>query len=234
MLHWRGETTSAKVVPFEGPQRRSAAATPSVAELIDAMGARMRFQRNSEVFGEGEAAEYLYKVVSGAVRICKLMSDGRRQISAFYLPGDTFGLETDGVHLFSAEAVSDCELLLVKRSAFLSEAMRHSGIIAQLWAQTTDHLRRAQHHMLLLGRKNAQERIAAFLLELAERLPSAGDLRLPMSRQDIADYLGLTIETVSRTLTQLERDGLIEIPVSRQIVLRNRAALGVMHGSLAA
>jgi CRP/FNR family nitrogen fixation transcriptional regulator len=88
--------------------------------------------------------------------------------------------------------------------------------------------------MLLLGRKNAQERIAAFLIELAQRMSSTADLKLPMSRQDIADYLGLTIETVSRTLTQLERDGLISIPVSRQIVLRNRAALGEMHGSLAA
>ncbi len=234
MLHWRAESASAKVVPFESQARKSGAATPTVGELLEIMGVRMHYSRNSEIFGEGESAEHLYRVVSGAVRICKLMSDGRRQISAFYLPGDTFGLETDGIHIFSAEAVSDCELLLVKRGPFVAAAMRNPGAIAELWSQTMDHLRRAQHHMLLLGRKNAQERIAAFLLELAERLCCAGELRLPMSRQDIADYLGLTIETVSRTLTQLERDGLIEIPVSRQIVLRNRAALGIMHGSLAA
>jgi CRP/FNR family nitrogen fixation transcriptional regulator len=233
MLHWRGEPTSAKIVPFDAEQRKTGADT-TVADVMDMMGARMRFSRNAEIFGEDEPADYLYKVVSGAVRICKLMSDGRRQIGAFYLPGDVFGLESDEVHLFSAEAIGDCEVLVVKRSAFMAETARQPDLISQLWTQTMDHLKRAQSHMLLLGRKNAQERIAAFLLELAERLSCSGDIKLPMSRQDIADYLGLTIETVSRTLTQLERDGLIAIPVSRQIVLRNRAALGVMHGSLAA
>jgi CRP/FNR family nitrogen fixation transcriptional regulator len=202
--------------------------------MLEMMGARMRYPRNAEIFGEDEPASFIYKVVSGVVRFSKLMSDGRRQISAFYLPGDVFGAESDEVHLFSAEAVSDCEVLVVNRSAFLAEIARHPDLVSELWMQTMDHLRRAQHHMLLLGRKNAQERIAAFLIELAERMSSTGELKLPMSRQDIADYLGLTIETVSRTLTQLERDGLIAIPVSRQIVLRNRAALGVMHGSLAA
>lgn len=233
MLHWRGEPTSAKIVPFD-VHARKAGAGPSVNELLEMMGARMRFPRNAEIFGEDEPADYLYKVVSGAVRTCKLMSDGRRQIGAFYLPGDAFGLESEGLHLFSAEAIGDCEILVVKRAPFLAEIARQPDLFAQLWSQTMDHLRRAQDHMLLLGRKNAQERIAAFLLELAERLSCSGSIKLPMSRQDIADYLGLTIETVSRTLTQLERDGLIGIPVSRQIVLRNRAALGVMHGSLAA
>lgn len=234
MLHWRGEPASAKVVPFGPIARKAELDHSSVSDVLEMMGARLRFSRNTEIFGENEPAEYVYKVVSGAVRLSKLMSDGRRQIGAFYLPGDIFGLEADELHLFSAEAIGDCEILTVKRRPFLAEAERHPDFVAQLWTETMDHLRRAQHHMLLLGRKNAQERIAAFLLELAERLCSTGDIRLPMSRQDIADYLGLTIETVSRTLTQLERDGLIAIPMSRQIVLRNRAALGVMHGSLAA
>ncbi|MGH6926593.1 MAG: helix-turn-helix domain-containing protein [Propylenella sp.] len=234
MLHWRGEPTSAKVIPLRTPARTTERDDPTLGDLLDMIGARMRYPRNAEIFGEAEPASYVYKVASGVVRFAKLMSDGRRQISAFYLPGDMFGAETDGVHLFSAEAVSDCEVLVVKRSAFIAEIAHHPDLVSELWAQTMGHLRRAQHHMLLLGRKNAQERIAAFLLEIAERMSSAGDIRLPMSRQDIAVYLGLTIETVSRTLTQLERDGLISIPVSRQIVLRNRAALGVMHGSLAA
>ena len=107
-------------------------------------------------------------------------------------------------------------------------------MVNQLWAQTMAHLQRAQHHILLLGRKSAQERIATFLLDMADRLSRSGDMELPMSRQDIADYLGLTIETVSRTLTQLERDGFIAIPASRRIVLRDRAALDVMDDSLAA
>jgi CRP/FNR family nitrogen fixation transcriptional regulator len=194
----------------------------------------MNFGRNAEIFGEDEPADYFYKVVTGAVRISKLMSDGRRQIGAFYLPGEIFGLETDEAHAFSAEAIGDSQVLVVKRSAFLSRATRDCAMVTEIWTQTMTHLQRARNHMLLLGRKNAQERIATFLLDMAERLSLSGEVELPMSRQDIADYLGLTIETVSRTLTQLERDGLISIPSSRRIVFRNRAALDVMNDSLAA
>jgi CRP/FNR family nitrogen fixation transcriptional regulator len=162
------------------------------------------------------------------------MSDGRRQIGAFYLPGDIFGLEAEDVHHFSAEAIGDCGILVVKRSALMAEATRDGAMVAQLWTETMMHLQRAQDHMLLLGRKNAQERIAAFLLDMAGRLSQQSTVELPMSRQDIADYLGLTIETVSRTFTQLERDGVISIPVSRRILLRDPAALGLMNDSLAA
>ncbi len=232
MLHWRGETTNAKVVPF--PAVGGAASRRSVCDLLDMIGSCMNFGRNAEIFGEDEPANYFYKVVSGAVRISKLLSDGRRQIGAFYLPGEMFGLESDGAHTFSAEAICDSQVLVVKRSTFLAEAARDCAIVTEIWNQTMTHLQRAQNHMLLLGRKNAQERIAAFLLEMAARLSRAGDIELPMSRQDIADYLGLTIETVSRTLTQLERDGLIAIPASRRIVFRDRAALDLMNDSLAA
>jgi CRP/FNR family nitrogen fixation transcriptional regulator len=232
MLHWRGESTTGKVVPFNNTRRESAC--QSVDDVIDAMGVTMKFARNEEVFGEGEPADNIYRVVSGAVRICKLMSDGRRQIGAFYLPGDLFGLESDEAHDFSAEAIGDCTLRAVKHKHILSEASLHPRMVNQLWSQTMAHLQRAQQHILLLGRKNAQERIAAFLLDMAARLSRSGEMELPMPRQDIADYLGLTIETVSRTLTQLERDGLIAIPVSRRIVFRNRAALDVMNDSLAA
>jgi CRP/FNR family nitrogen fixation transcriptional regulator len=232
MLHWRGETAGGKIVPFPGAG--GALNRGSVGDLLDIMGTRMSFCRNAEVFGEGEPAEHLYKVVSGAVRISKLLSDGRRQIGAFYLPGEMFGLETDKTHAFSAEAICQSEILVVKRTAFLAEATRDANMVTEVLAQTMTHLHRAQNHMLLLGRKNAQERIATFLLEMAARLSKTGEIELPMSRQDIADYLGLTIETVSRTLTQLERDGLIAIPVSRRIVFRDRAALDEMNDSLAA
>jgi CRP/FNR family nitrogen fixation transcriptional regulator len=232
MLHWQGEDTAAKVIQF-GALRKNADGG-ALAEVISMLGTRMRFDRNAEIFGEDEPADYLYQVVSGAVRTAKLLSDGRRQIGAFYLAGDVFGLENEEVHLFSAEAVTECVVLVVKRSAFLAEAARHSAIGAQLWNDTMVHFNRAQSHMLLLGRKNAMERIAAFLVELAGRLRRTGDLELPMSRQDIADYLGLTIETVSRTLTQLEREGVISIPAARRIVFRNRAALDNMNECLAA
>lgn len=198
------------------------------------MGACMTFERDAEIFAEDEPAEYIYKVVSGAVRFSKLMSDGRRQIGAFYFPGDMFGLETENLHSFSAESIGRSQILFVKRSAFLAEAMRDQTLVHKLWTQTAEHLQRAQTHKLLLGRKNAQERIVGFLLDMTARQSSSGPIELPMSRQDIADYLGLTIETVSRTLTQLERDGVISIPVARRIVLRDRTTLDEMNDCWAA
>lgn len=232
MLHWRSENQAVRNV---NPGAFTVSPkSDSLGELIDLMGVAMRFERDGEIFAEDDAADYIYKVVRGAVRLSKLMSDGRRQIGAFYLAGDVFGLEADDVHAFSAESIGDSEILLVKRNTLIAEAVRDGDMVRQLWAHTVEHLRQAQGHMLLLGRKNAQERIAAFLVEMAERLHSAGSVMLPMSRQDIADYLGLTIETVSRTLTLLERNGVIAIPVSRRIVLCNRAALDVMNDRLAA
>jgi CRP/FNR family nitrogen fixation transcriptional regulator len=197
----------------------------SLDDSFALMGAAMRFEPNAEIFGEGEPAEYFYKVIKGAVRSYKLLNDGRRQISAFHLPGDLFGLDADDTHRFTADAIADSTVLVVKRSAIISLAARDGEVANRLWAQTAGALRRAESHMLLLGRKNAQERVATFLLEMASRCSGEESVDLPMSRQDIADYLGLTIETVSRTLTLLEHEAAIALPSSRHIVLRNRAAL---------
>jgi len=232
MLHWQANGQTAKVVPF-GILKRDAG-SQSVEDLLSTKGIAMKFARNSEIFGEGAPADYIYQVVTGATRISKLMSDGRRQIGAFCLPGDIFGIESDEVHDFAAEAIGDCTVRAVKRSVLLAEAPYQTRLVNELWKQTMRHLQRAQEHILLLGRKNAQKRIAAFLLDMAARLSRNGDIELPMPRQDIADYLGLTIETVSRTLMQLERDGLIGIPATRRIVFRNRAALDEMNNNLAA
>jgi len=184
----------------------------------------MSFPRNAEIYGENEPADYLYKVVSGTVRTYKILNDGRRQIGAFYLPGDVFGLEGDDEHQFSAEAISDAKVLVIKRSALVALANRDGDVARQLWSFTARELKRVQDHVLLLI-KSAQQRVACFLLEMAERLAGAETVELPMSRQDIADYLGLTIETISRTLTQLEAEAAIALPTSRRIVLRNRKAL---------
>jgi CRP/FNR family nitrogen fixation transcriptional regulator len=196
---------------------------------LSLIGAMMPFGRNTEIYAEDEPAEYIYKVVSGAVRTYKLLNDGRRQIGAFHLPGDVFGLEAGNENHFSAEAIVDSTILVVKRNAVTALAMRDSEVARELWTLTAKHLERAQDHMLLLGRKNAQERLAAFLLEMSKRLAGENTVDLPMSRQDIADYLGLTIETVSRTLTQLESDAAIDLPTSRRIHLRNRAALNQLN-----
>jgi CRP/FNR family transcriptional regulator, nitrogen fixation regulation protein len=195
----------------------------SLSQSMQLMGATIAYPRNSEIFGEDEPADYLYKVVSGSVRTYKILSDGRRQVGGFYLPGDIFGLEYADEHTLSAEAISDTKVLVVKRSTLNALASRDASVAQQLFALTGRELCRVQDRILLLI-KNAQERVASFLLEMAERA-SANVVELPMSRQDIADYLGLTIETVSRTLTALETAAAIEVSTSRRIVLRNRRAL---------
>lgn len=201
----------------------------ALTSSIELMGAPMSFTRNAEIYGENEPADYLYKVLSGTVRAYKVLADGRRQIGAFYLPGDVFGLESGDEHTFSAEAVTEAKVLVFKRSALVALAARDNGVSQQLWTLTSGELRRVQNHVMLLI-KTAQERVVGFLLEMAKRMPSGDQVELSMSRQDIADYLGLTIETVSRTLTQLENSSAIELPTSRRIVLRNRAALGRLNG----
>ena len=196
----------------------------SFTDPLDMIGAPMAFKRNAEIYGEYEPAEYFYKVLSGAVRTYRTLADGRRQIGAFYLPGDMFGLETGDTHGTSAEAVSDVRVLLIKRSTVVAMAARDNDIAHQLWTLTARELRRAQDHVMALVR-SAEERVAGFLLEMASRAPASNQVDLPMSRQDIADYLGLTIETVSRTMSHLESIAAIELPSSRRVVLRNRTAL---------
>lgn len=188
------------------------------------IGTPMFYTRNSEIFGEGEDAEYIYQVVSGAARTYKILSDGRRQIGAFYLPGDIFGLEIGAAHQLSAEAICNATVSAIKRSSLSDLSRGDNKITHALLALTARELQRAQKHVLLLVR-NAQERVASFLLEMADRTAGAGSIDLPMSRQDIADYLGLTIETVSRTLTLLEDQAAIALPSARRVKLTNMREL---------
>jgi CRP/FNR family transcriptional regulator, nitrogen fixation regulation protein len=204
---------------------RSRVDISTIAGSMELMGTRISYARNVEIFGEGEPAEYFYQVVSGSVRSCKLLDDGRRQVTGFYMVGEVFGLEPSEEHHFSAEAVNDTVILVVKRSAIIGLAARDADIARQLWAMTARELQSVQNHMLILGCMGAKQRVAAFLLHMALRISGGIEIELPMSRQDIADYLGLTVETVSRTLTQLENDATITLVSSRRIVLRNRAAL---------
>jgi len=162
--------------------------------------------------------------MSGCIRTYKTLNDGRRQISGFYLPGEVFGLSFDDEHTVSAEAIADSKVLVIKRSAVDALAGRDPAIARELFMLIGRELRRAQDRALLLI-KSAQERVAGFLLEMADRTSAKDAVELPMSRQDIGDYLGLTIETVSRTLTALECSAAIKLPTSRHVELRNRAAL---------
>ena len=192
------------------------------------------YKKGAEIFGEKEPADYVYQVTTGAVRSYKLLSDGRRQIGAFHLAGDIFGLEIGTDHRFTAEAVVDTSVRLMKRRSLELVAESDVMVSRNLLSMTTSNLRHAEDHMLLLGRKTSLERVAAFLIEMDKRLTAAGIMALPMCRRDIADYLGLTLETVSRALSRLHDLGILGFIGNnqRQIVLRDRdklASLDLQH-----
>jgi len=186
-----------------------------------------KYHRGAEIFGEAEPADYVYQVIDGAVRSYKLLSDGRRQIGAFHLVGDIFGLENGPTHRFTAEAIVDTTVRLARRVSLEHVAETDALVARDLLSMTTSNLQHAEDHMLLLGRKTSLERVAAFLLEMDRRLTAAGVIALPMNRRDIADYLGLTLETVSRALSCLHGKGILGFlgQTQRQIVLLDRAGL---------
>jgi CRP/FNR family nitrogen fixation transcriptional regulator len=185
------------------------------------------YKKGTEIYGEKEPAEYVYQVKAGAVRSYKLLSDGRRQIGAFHLSGDIFGLENSGAHRFTTEAIIDTTVRLIRRQSLELVAESDAMVARNLLSMTTTNLQHAEDHMLLLGRKTSLERVAAFLLEMDKRLTAAGVMALPMSRRDIADYLGLTLETVSRALSRLHELGILGFIGNnqRQIVLLDRPQL---------
>ncbi len=191
-------------------------------------GLRQSFGREESIFEQGEPAHRIYQLISGALRTCRILRDGRRQIEAFHFAGDVFGLESGETYRVTAETLSPTLVRIMPRPALEALACERGDVAGRLLALTTDSLRRCQDHVLMLGRRTACERVAALLLDLAERTDAQALLDVPMTRQDMADYLGLTIETVSRTLTQFQHDGLIALPSARKVLLRNRAALQAM------
>ena len=187
------------------------------------------YRQGAEICGEEEPAEYVYQVKEGAVRSYKLLSDGRRQIAAFHLVGDIFGLVNGGSHRFTAEAIIETTLRLVKRQSLDAAASSDADVTRNLLIMTANNLQHAENHMLLLGRKNSHERVAAFLIEMDGRLAAAGVMTLPMTRRDIADYLGLTLETVSRALSQMRRAGVLDFinKNQREIAILDRPRLAM-------
>jgi CRP/FNR family transcriptional regulator, nitrogen fixation regulation protein len=185
-------------------------AVPS--DPLEPLGVVRSFQRDQEIYAEGDAANYCYRVITGAMRLVKLLEDGRRQIIEFLLPGDHIGFDLLPEHEFSAEAVTDTTLKSYSRRRVEQLAEQNPGVARWLRDQTARDLRRAQTRIVSLGRKSAAERIAGFLVEMAERTRGMGNaLNLPMARTDIADHLGLTVETVCRTLSRLKHTNAIAI-----------------------
>jgi CRP/FNR family transcriptional regulator len=182
---------------------------------LEQLGQRLLYRSNEPVFTQEEIATSCYNLLEGVMRLYKLLPDGRRQIVGFALPGDFLGISVDGRHGISADAVGPVVVCRFARKSFARFAEGRPNLLRRINEFVARDLTEAQEQMVLLGRRSAEEKVAVFLLKWRDRLAQTGPATaitpLPMSRLDIADYLGLTIETVSRTFTKLERDGVIEI-----------------------
>lgn len=201
--------------PFEQLNARLATFTQSLRISASAV----RFGRDEEIYRAGESADFVYRVISGAVRVCAIDSEGGRLIEGFYMPGDLFGLESDQQHRFFAEAINECEIALVRRSVLERAASTDRDTAFALWNVIAAKLRQTNEHLIVLSMKRAADRVFAFLLDFAERADS-NVIDLPMSRADIAAHLGLTIETVSRSFSRFERAGLVALDGARHVILK--------------
>jgi CRP/FNR family nitrogen fixation transcriptional regulator len=183
-----------------------------------------KYRRNRVIFLEQEPADYFFFVSRGLVRSCRSFEDGKRSVVAFHVAGEFVGLEGETTHSLCAEAATDSTVLPVKRSTVWSAATHDRRISGFLLASMGKELRHLREHTVLISR-DAHCRVATFLIDLSARLGQTRDLDLPMSHRDIADYLGLSIETVSRVITEFERSGLVARVSPRSLTIRNRAAL---------
>ena len=198
-----------------------------ILQALEPRATTLRIERDEEIVAQEDTAAWCYLVVSGCVRTVRLMEDGRRQVGDFLFAGDLFGWEALDRHDFGAEAVTPVTLRRYARRDLERLADQDRDVARQLRELSASRLRSGREHMVLLGRKTASERIASFLLQMAERNKSdtRAMIDLPMSRSDMGDYLGLTIETVCRRLTRLRLDGTIAVDGTR-IAIRDRRALG--------
>ena len=213
------------------PSQDQAAAAPvtltDYLRRIQDHGARLHFTRNETIFNQDDPADQVYRILSGMVRLCRYMPNGRRYIVDFLLPGDLLGFVESPDLPASAEAVTESTLTAFPRVCFDQLANENAAVRTQLLCHLSSNLLTGQQHMFVPDCQKAKERVASFLLRLADRMDLVcGDrLDLPMSRQDIADHLGLTMETISRMITALRNEGAILIPNTQQIVLRDMAVL---------
>lgn len=192
-------------------------------------GSKRHLQPGEPLCWEGDEAAYVYTVTRGTLRLSKLLSDGRRQVTGFAFPGDFLGVTMEDEHPFTAEAVSEVELCQYRRSRFDAFVDSHPHIERRLYSAAASELAAARDQLVLLGRKTAAERLASFLLQMTRRSEQSPGkpLRamLPMTRTDIADYLGLRIETVSRELGTLKTSGLVRMVGVHELWVLDREGL---------
>ena len=215
-----------------------ASLTPDELVILGKMGRRQKVKAGHTLLWEGDDAPVVANVLEGVLKLVVAASDGREQIVGVVFPSDFIGRPFGKASPYSVTAMTDAEVCIFNRNSFDDFAGEHPDLQQKLLRRTLDELDRARHWMMLLGRKSATEKVASFLLEMSERLSGQGcnadgslnGFELPFGRQQIADILGLTIETTSRQLTRLKSDGLLSLPSRREIVIRNRAAMEEMAG----
>jgi len=200
---------------------------------LSGMAVGRRTAAGRMLFEEGDPADDVFTITAGMVKLYKLMSDGRRQIVGFLVPGDFLGLAFGRTYVYSAEAVVATTTCRFGRGQFLALLDACPTLEKEILARTATELAAAQEQMLLLGRKTARERVASFVLALARRrkIGQGQPFELLMSRADIADYLGLTVETVSRTLGLLGKEQLIQLVDAHAVLIRHPAALEQVAGT---
>ena len=202
-----------------GPSNRD---VHDVLGALDRTGIPLLIPQNQTIFSEGEPVDHAYKIVGGVVRLCKHLPDGRRQIAQFLFPGDYFSFVTIGDHGLSAEAVVDVSLLSFSQERIERLCRDNPNLRSRLFQMLSQRVCDIQNHLTVVGRQTAKERVAAFLLLLADRLDAGRtSITIPMNRQDIGDYLSLTMETVSRTLSRLKAARMITIPDQHRLELQN-------------
>ena len=201
-------------------------------KLLHTIGSRMHFTRGETIFSEGEAADYAYRIVSGTVRLCKHLADGRRQIAQFLFPGNFFSFMDLTEHSFTAEAVNDAVLICYPLRQIERLEEERASLRKNFSAMLSRRVKDIQNHLVMLGRQTAKERLASFLIVIMEHshCKNGGTIEIAMSRQDMADYLGLTIETVSRVLSAMKKQGIVGIPNLHQLVIRKAEALYALAG----
>ena len=187
-----------------------------------------RLKSRSYLYFEGDPVDWLYQVKTGVLRLTRLLEDGRRQVIAFGYPGDIVGFPANGLHHTDCEALVETTLQPYRRS-MLEEGDGDPQLHRELLQAALREIGAMQDHFMMLGRKSAVEKVASFLCVLVDRVgEDLGEYRqvqLPMSRSDIADFLGLTTETVSRTFTQLRKSGVIAIDSIHTIIVQRPTAL---------
>lgn len=213
-----------------------AALDPAELRELNAIATAVKLRTGQAVFYEGDKDTYLFNVTSGVVRLSRLLPDGRRQITGFLFPGDLLGLSISGVYAYSADAIAETSLCRFDRPRLTEIAEKHPKLEHRLLALASNELVQAYDHLMLLGQKNASERIATMLLRLAARIGQQDNggsvVDLPMSREDMADYAGLTIETVSRSISRLRETGIIRIVGGRRIHIPQIQELAELSGDV--